>query len=283
MEKIKNISDSSHTILTIVIVSAVVGIFFISTLQWLVISWLNNAYYSHGFLVPLISGYLIYNMREDLKKLEKKQTLEGLAIFLAGIIMYGIGSLNTIRFISGFSLIVTIFGLILYIYGWKFINKIRFPLLFLIFMIPLPIMDLIAPPAQAISAVGATDISNLIGLSVSRDGYTLNTPGGHYEVAVECSGINSLISLISLSTIFAFLLEGGILMKMIIFFSSIPIAMAGNIFRITSVLVVGNVYGIEAAEGYFHQFSSIVLFMVALVGLFAVGRSFGRLKFKETF
>ncbi len=86
-----------------------------------------------------------------------------------------------------------------------------------------------------------------------------------------------------MTNVYAFILEGGLLMKMSVLFSSIPIAMAGNILRITSVLIIGNKYGTEAAIGYFHQFSSLVLFSVALIGLFAVGRSFGRLKFKETF
>jgi exosortase A len=283
MEKMKNLSNNSNNIISIIVVSAVIGIFFYSTLQWLVVSWLNNDYYSHGFLIPLISGYLIYNMRDDLKKIEKKQTQEGLFVFIGGMIMYGIGSLNTIRFISGLSLLVTIFGLILYLYGWKFINKIKFPLLFLIFMIPLPIIDIAAPPAQTIAATGSFDIAKLIGLPIQRDGNQLILPSGTFEVAVECSGLNSLISLLALSTIYAFILEGGLLRKLTIFFSSIPLAMAGNILRITSVLIIGYKYGSDVAEGYFHQFSSLVLFSVALMGLFIVGRIFGKLKFKNIF
>lgn len=283
MEKMENLSNNRHTIISIIVVLAVIGAFFYSTLQWLVVSWLNNDYYSHGFLIPLISGYLIYNMRNDLKKTEKKQAQEGLFVFMAGMIMYGIGSLNTIRFISGLSLIVTIFGLILYLYGWKFIDKIKFPLLFLIFMIPLPIIDIVAPPAQTIAATGSFDLAKLIGLPIQRDGNQLILPTGAYEVAVECSGLNSLISLLSLGTIYAFILEGSLLRKLTIFFSAVPIAMAGNVLRITSVLIIGYKYGTEVAEGYFHQFSSLVLFSVALIGLFAVGRIFGKLKFKNIF
>lgn len=283
MEKMKNLSDNSRTIISIVVVSAVIGVFFYSTLQWLVVSWLNNDYYSHGFLIPLISGYIVYNMREDLKNTEKKQTQEGLFVFVGGIIMYGIGSLNTIRFISGLSLIITIFGLVLYLYGWKFTNKIRFPLLFLIFMVPLPIIDIVAPPAQTIAASGSFNIAKLVGIPIQRVGNQLMLPTGTYEVAIECSGLNSLISLLSLGTIYAFILEGGLLMRLTIFFSAVPIAMAGNVLRITSVLIVGYKYGTDVAEGYFHQFSSLVLFSVALIGLFAVGRIFGKLKFKKIF
>lgn len=283
MENMKNLSNNRNTIISIIVVSAVIGVFFYSTLQWLVISWLNNDYYSHGFLIPLISGYIVYNMRDDLKKIEKKQTQEGLFVFMAGITIYGIGSLNTVRFISGLSLIVTIFGLILYLYGWKFINKIKFPLAFLIFMVPLPIIDIVASPAQTIAASGSFDIARFIGIPIQRDGNQLILPTGTFEVAVECSGLNSLISLLSLGAIYAFILEGGLLMRLTIFFSAIPIAMSGNILRITSVLIVGYKYGTDVAEGYFHQFSSLVLFSVALIGLFTVGRIFGKLKFKKIF
>lgn len=283
MQKDLSNTLSDKQIFTMILMSAGIGILYFNTLQWLIVSWLNNDYYSHGLLVPIISGYIIWNMRGELKNVEKKQSEAGLIIFILGIMIYGIGSLKTIRFISGISLIITIFGLISYLYGFKLVDRIKFPLLFLIFMIPLPVIDLIAPPAQAISAVGASNLANFIGLSVVRDGYVLNTPAGAFEVAVECSGLNSIISLIALSTIYAFILEGGLLMKMSVLISSIPIAMAGNILRITSVLIIANRYGAEAAIGYFHQFSSLVLFSVALIGLFAVGRSFGRLKFKRTF
>lgn len=277
----KEVKD--YTIYWLIALFAGIGIFYFNTLQWLIVSWLNNDYYSHGFLIPIVSGYIIYKMRDDLIKIDKKQSIVGLFIIMAGLIMYGIGSLETIRFISGLSLLLTIFGLILYFNGWEFINKIRFPLLFLIFMIPLPIIDLIAPPAQTISATGSFDLDKLIGLPIQIDGNQLTLPTGKFEVAVECSGLNSLISLLSLSAIYAFILEGSLFMKLTIFLSSIPLAMIGNIFRITSVLIVGNKYGSEAAVGYFHSFSSIVVFLIMLIGLFAVGRSFGRLKFKKIF
>ena len=275
-----NISNTRQT-LAILLVS--IGIFYFDTLKWLIVSWTNNAYYSHGFFIPIISGYLIWNMRKDLENIEKKHSHEGLIIFIVGIVMYGIGSLMTIRFISGLSLIVTISGLILYLYGWKFINKIKFPLLFLIFMIPLPIIDLAAPPVQTIAAAGSVKLANIVGIPVTRDGLLLNLPTGSLEVAIECSGLNSIISLMALSCIFAFILDFGLIKKSIIFTSSIPIAMISNILRITSVLAIGNKYGIEVATGYFHSFSSLLLFSIALVGIYLVGRSFGRLNFRKTF
>lgn len=222
-------------------------------------------------------------MRKELYNTIKKQSQTGLILFITGIILYGIASILTIKFLSGLSLIVTIFGTILYLYGWEFANKIKFPILFLLLAIPVPIIDLIAPPAQTISAVSSSSLANLLGIPVQRDGFVLNMPTGKFEVALECSGLRSIISLLTVGIIYAFILEGSLLMKSTIVLSSIPLAMIGNILRITSVLAVANKYGQETALNYFHDFSSLLLFSTALIGLFLVGRSFGRLKFKKIF
>lgn len=150
-------------------------------------------------------------------------------------------------------------------------------------MIPLPFIDTIASHVQVISAYASANIATLVGIPVKRDGLMLEIPAGLFEVGLQCSGLNSMISLLTIGAIFAFALEGGILMKFIILTSSIPLAVAGNILRITSVLAIATKYGQEAAMKYFHDFSSILLFSMALLGLFLVGRCFGRLKFKKIF
>ncbi len=261
----------------------IVLIFYSNTFVWLIESWMYNEYYSHGFLVPIISGYIIWNMRTELKYIDKKPSQSGLVLFAAGIIIQGISVLWTIRFLSGISLLLTFAGAIIYLYGWEFMKKIRFPYTFLILMIPLPFIYLITSPAQMISVLATVNLANFIGIPAVRDGLIITIPAGAFEVGVECSGINSLISLFMIGIIFAYLLEGSNFMKAAILISTIPLALAGNILRITSILVVASKYGQEAAINYFHDFSSLLLFSVSLIGLFLVGRCFGRLRFKKIF
>jgi exosortase len=261
----------------------ILGFFYYNTFGWLIGSWLNNIYYSHGFLVPLISGYIVWNMRKDLAVIEKRQSQTGLMIFIGGILLQGIAVMWTIRFLSGISLVVTISGIILFLYGWEFTKKIMFPIIFLLLMVPLPFVDLVAPPLQTVSAIGTSNLAHLFGIPVQRDGLVLYTNGGAFEVGLPCSGLRSIISLLTLAIIFAFILEGGIIMKFAIIASTIPLAMAGNILRITSMLAVANMYGQTAAMNYFEGFSNLVLFSIALMGLFLIGRCFGRLKFKKIF
>lgn len=267
----------------LIIFIPIVLIFYYNTIGWLVESWIHNEYYSHGLLVPLISGYIIWNMRKELASVEKKTSQAGLALFAGGIMLQGISILWTIRFLSGISFLLTIAGAVIYLYGWEFMKKIRFPFLFLALMIPMPFVYLITSPAQTISVFSAANLANLIGIPTVREGLILKMPAGAFEVGLECSGINSMISLFTIGIIFAYILEGSNLMKAAVLLSTIPLALAGNILRITSILAVANKYGQEAAINYFHDFSSLLLFSVALIGLFLVGRCFGRLRFRKIF
>lgn len=268
---------------SVLIFIGTIGIFYRNTFVWLIESWMNNAYYSHGFLVPIIATYFIWRMKDDIFKIERRQSDSGLMLFVAGMILQIISTIYSIRFLSGLSLIITIFGILLYLFGWKLVDKIKFPILFLLLAIPLPFIDLVAPPVQTTSAVSSEVLANIMGIPVERDGLILETPAGSFEVALECSGLRSVLSLFTLSIIYAFILEGRPLMKLIIIISSIPLAMIGNILRITSVLIIANKYGKEVAIDYFHDLSSILVFIIVLLGLFMIGRCFGRLKFKKTF
>lgn len=266
------------------LITAFIGIivaFYYDTFRWLLESWTSNVYYSHGFVVPIISGYIIWRVRKDLISTERKESQKGLMIFVSGIIFQGIAILYGIRFISGISLVITILGIVLYIYGWKFVDKIKFPILFLLLAIPLPFIDIVASPVQSLSAVVSSNLANVLGTPTERDGLLLNTRAGTFEVALECSGLKSVISLLTLSVIYAFMLEGGLLMKSTIILSSIPMAIMGNILRIVSILIVANIYGKDATMAYFHDSSDVILFVIVIVGLLSIGSLFGKLKFKE--
>lgn len=260
-----------------------IGVFYYGTFGWLINSWLYNPYYSHGFIVPIISGFFIWRMRKDLKDVEIKQSQIGLMLFIIGILLHGIAVMMVIRFLSGLSLIITISGIILYLFGWELFNRVKFPILFLLLAIPIPFLDIVTPPVQTISTIAASGLANLIGIPVERSGFVLNTPSGAFEIALECSGMKSIISLLTISIVYAFILEGGLFMKYTIALASIPLALTGNILRIVSTIIVSDIYGKETALNYFHDFSSVLLFSVMLIGLFLVGRSFGRLKFKKMF
>lgn len=259
------------------------GVFYHNTIRWMIESWVYNEYYSHGFIVPVISGYILWNKRHELALMEKNPSHWGLVFFCGGLVLQVLSGMWTVRFLSGVSLIFVLAGILIYLFGWDFMKKIEFPFLFLILMIPFPLVDIVASPAQSISAFVSTELANLIGIPARLDGLIITLPAGSFEVGIACSGINSIVSLFTISAIFAYILEGRSAMKLTVLLSSIPLAITGNILRITSVLAVASIYGQDAAIDYFHDISSLILFTVSLIGLFIVGRCFGRLRFKKIF
>jgi exosortase len=256
---------------------------YFSTLKWLVESWLFNPYYSHGFLVPIISVYVIWRKKENIARIiEKTSSDYGFYIIVIALILYMISFFWTIRFLSGISLIMSLGGLIIFLYGKEIMKEIIFPIGFLIFMVPIPFVDILTPPIQKNSAIYSTKLANIIGIPAFNIGYEIHLPEASFEVAMACSGLRSILSLLVIAVLFAYLLDGSLLLKGTVLLSSIPLAISGNILRITSVLFIASKYGTEAAMEFFHNFSSLILFGVSLLGLFLIGRCFGRLQFKKT-
>jgi len=271
---------------TLAIIAATIGLIvalYHNTLLWLFNAWWYDPYYSHGVLVPLISGYLVWSKRRLLSELRKESSGLGIPVIVVGLIVHGVGLFRTFRFASAVSIIIVLAGIILFIYGSEVTKSLLFPIGFLIFMAPIPFAPVVGASLQAPSAGFASSIVNALGIGVTTIGAEIHLANSTFEVGAPCSGLRSIISLLTLAALYSYLLEGSIYMKATVFLSSLPLAIAANILRITSILLIANSYGAEVAMKFFHDFSSLLLFTVALAGLLLVGRCFGSLRFKRIF
>lgn len=244
------------------------------TFLWMWDRWFaRDSYYSHGILIPFVSLYLIWNKREELASLPKDSSPWGFYIFLLGILFHLISAVFRIYFSSGFSLIVVLIGLLLHFYGSKVLSRILFPIVFLVFMVPLPIVTVanISFKLKLFAAQFATSIlNNHLRIPCFQDGSTIRLQ--HAQVIVDdvCSGLRSLISLTALGSIFAYWIKGNIIKKTIVFLSTIPIAVVTNALRIVFLSTVSEVWGAQYASGFLHEFSGFTVFALAFVLLFAV-------------
>src|SRR4030065_583569 len=109
----------------LIVFIGIIGVFYYNTVGWMFESWMYNDYYSHGFIVPIVSGYIVWKMRPVLASVEKKTSQGGLWLFIAGIVLQVISMVWTIRFLSGISFIVTLAGVIIYLFGGDFMKKIK--------------------------------------------------------------------------------------------------------------------------------------------------------------
>lgn len=223
----------------------------------------------------MISAFFIWRLRDRLEI--HNSSPYWILFFVLGLAMYIIGFVRGMQFLSALSLPIVLAALALHFYGQNSLKVLAFPIVFLLFMIPPPFLSSMGWELQRISTQGSTLLSKATPLEVTATGTTLMMNGNPFNVGLPCSGMHSLISLLALSAVLAYVLTGPWIKKAILFVSTVPIAIAANSMRIVSLLLVANYYGVEAADtdAPFHSISSVLLFLVALLALILLSRVLG--------
>lgn len=243
---------------------------YIPTFIWMIERWsVKDTYYSHGFLVPFICLFIIWTKREQLRKLTAKPSGYGWLFFISGMLIHLISALWRIYFSSGLSLILVIIGLVLLFLGTEYLKKLIFPILFLFFMIPLPLVVIanLSFKLKIFAAKISTVIVNMLGVRAMREGSIIKTVHSYLVVEDPCSGIRSLIALIALGALMAYFSRMSIKRKITLFLSSIPIAVSSNVIRIVALTLASEMYGSKFATGVFHDTMGILVFVFAFLGL----------------
>lgn len=249
---------------------------FAVTLYWTVLpklvqDWWNDPNFSHGFLVPFFSAWLIWERRVQLRAFTSGRTLfPGILLVLAGVGMLVVGKAGGEYFTMRSSLVFVTGGLFWIVFGGEGFRFCLFPLAFLCFMIPIPyiLYDAIAFPLKMIASWLGEHTLTLVGVPVFREGNIISLPNLQLEVADVCSGIRSLMSLMALATVAAYFATLGAARGGVLVLSAIPISIGTNSLRIFVTGVLSYKYGQRAAEGFFHEFSGWVVF---LAGVFLIG------------
>jgi exosortase len=249
---------------------------YLPTINWMIGRWNEKeSYYSHGFLVPLIALFIIWQKRNDLGKTKIAGNILGLWIITACLLVHIVCAALRVYFLSGFTLIVLIYGMILFFFGKEMIRKLIFPIFFLFTMVPLPLVVIgnLTVKLKLLATQLSVFVLNSIGFRCIQDGSIIRMPSSFIEVAAPCSGLRSIISLLTLGLLFAYFSKASFLKKSILFLSSIPIAIATNVMRITLVAVVNDLYGGKVAMGFFHDLTGYLVFVVAFGLLYGVSRT----------
>jgi exosortase len=238
----------------------------------LVYDWYTIPDYSHGFLVPLFSGYLIWDKRKKLSSIAVKPTWSGIFLVVFAIILLILGVYGVELFTTRMSFIFLMGGLIWTFFGTKMLRELRFPLLVLILAIPIPaiIFNHITFPLQLLASRIASDILPMLGVPVLQEGNVIQLPVMKLEVAEACSGIRSLISLFALAVFYGYFLERTTTRRTILALASIPIAVAANVARIVGTGLCVQYWDPDKALGFFHEFSGLVMFVISLCCLYLV-------------
>ena len=248
---------------------------YLPVLRKLVYDWGHDDNYSHGFLIVPIALYLIWERREQLGAARPAPSIVGLLIAIASLLVLVAGELGSELFLMRVSLIGVLVGTVLFVYGWEHLRVAWFPLAFLLLMIPIPaiIFNQIAFPLQLVASRFGETVLQLWNIPVLREGNVITLPNTQLQVAEACSGIRSLISLLTLGIVYGYFTDSRLSVRGAIALGAIPVAILANGLRVAGTGIAAYYYGQEAAEGFFHEFSGWVVFVVSLVMMFMLHRA----------
>lgn len=254
-----------HFLIGFGVCTVLVLILFYPVLTSLVQDWINLPDFSHGFLVPLVSCYLIWERRAKLSGSARPDNW-GLVLLAFGIVLLMFGRLAAEFFIQRISILVVIAGIVLFIFGRERLKTIAFPLAFLLLMIPLPsiLLQKITFPLQLFASRCAADALELLSIPVLREGNMIYLSNTSLEVAEACSGIRSMISLLTLGILFAYFTKKILWQRIVLVLACIPVTILVNAFRVSVTGFLAYHYGAKVAGGFFHEFSGFILFFMAV-------------------
>lgn len=255
------------------------GVFFLIA-YWNTFAWLweramaPDSYYSHAFLVPFVSGFLVWRERKSLRSISAEPSYWGLALIVLSVLIHLLSVLLNVFSTSGFSMLIFVSGLSLYFFGPRFTRRIWFPLAFLFFMIPLPMIALggVALPMRDFATASGARIAESFGVPVVREGFHLHFLKASLLIDEPCSGLRSLMALMALGSVYAYLFEGALWKRLFLFLLAIPIALLANTVRVAVLVLAVSRYGSDVISGPLHELSGLMVFILALALLMTAGR-----------
>ena len=241
----------------------------------LVGDWYNIPDYSHGFLVPLFAGFLVWDNRNAIRATPVRPSWAGIGLIVFALIVLILGVYGVELFTSRISFVFLLAGLIWTFFGRPMLKRLLFPLFVLVLAIPFPaiVFNQITFPLQLLASRLASMVLPLLGVPVLQDGNVIELPVMKLEVAEACSGIRSLMSLFTLAVFYGYFLEKTTTRRVILALASIPIAVAANVVRIVGTGLFVQYWDPVKALGFFHEFSGWVMFVISLGCLYFVHRA----------
>jgi exosortase len=236
-------------------------------LYYMVLHWNAVADYSHGFLIAPLAVYFAWERKPKLMRAPIEPSWWGLVPLALSTLTLVVGRLGVELMNMRVSFVLALIGIVLLLLGRHVFRILAFPLFFLFLMVPLPqsLVNVVAFPLQLTAADWAVDLLYQMQIPALREGNIIHLPATTLFVAEACSGLRSLMALVTLGVVFAYFFRKSWGERILIVFSAIPIAIVVNAMRVTITGILTYRFGEAAAEGAVHEFQGLITFGAAMV------------------
>jgi len=264
--------ETSLRWLWVVVLMAMLAFVFWNGLVELESLWAKKEEYSHAYLLPLISLFLVWQKSDELRQLPLEGSWLGVPIVVLGILLGFAGSLSTIFLVVHYAILITLTGIVLAYLGRRGLMLLWAPLLLLFFTIPLPpfLYNAVSVKLQLISSELGVATIRLFGISVFLEGNVIDLGSYKLQVVEACNGLRYLFPLMSIAFIMAYFFRVSFWKRALVFLASIPLTIIMNSIRIGIIGVMVEYWGADMAEGFLHDFEGWLFFMVCMVILIGI-------------
>jgi len=216
--------------------------------------------------------YLAWRKKNELLNTPVQSSILGLFVILLWAFLYFVGVVGYISTFVSISMIIFLLGTSLFLFGFRVTKIVLFPICFLAFMIPIPseIYTYVTTPLKLMVTTTTTHILTFFHIPVFQEGNLIKLPNYSMKVIDACSGLRSLVSVVAFASLMGHLTINSYTKKLVLFLLSFPVSFIGNIFRITTTVLLATYVSVKAAEGFSHTLAGITTFILCILILFFI-------------
>jgi len=266
LNRANSLTGSRASFLPYLVLCIVFVVALYPALKLMVISWATNDESSHGFIIPLVSAYIIYTRRKDIGGRDAVGSWPGLALSFFSLVLYLISSKAEMVTVQLTTIVFFLWGIFLYLFGYNGFRAVAFPLFYLLFMIPVPsqIYSMATLPLQLFVTRTSEIAGSLLQIPIYVEGNLIHLPGRTLKVVEACSGLRSMVSLLALSAVFGYFSLRSNWKRAILFFTGIPIAIFINVIRVLAIATFLHYFRVDITSGPLHTGAGIAVFGISV-------------------
>jgi exosortase A len=254
--------------LTVGVLLLLAGMFW-PTLRSMIEVWERSETFAHGYLIFPISAWLIWRQRETLAGIRPHSDLRGLILLAAAGAGWLLADAGSVNVVAQYAFIVMLIAAVWALLGWAFVWAAFFPLMFLLFAVP--VGEFLIQPLMGVTADFTVAMLQFTGIPVYREGTFFSIPSGDWSVVEGCSGLRYLIASVTLGVLYAYLTYRSWKRRLLFSLAACVVPVFANSGRAYLIVMIAHLSDMKLALGIDHYIYGWVFFGLVMLLLFWIG------------